>query len=86
LGTIQQFRVFLYLSIPQDVFLNKLLVSVKKQQKIELTKEQGWYSEGELVELGWNKSGSYFAQSMISPLVHPLRFLYMELDYIDCRP
>ena len=44
----------------QERFLNKLLISVKKQQKVELTKEQGWFSEGELTELGWSKSGSHF--------------------------
>lgn len=44
----------------QEVFANKLLVSVKKQQKIELTKEQGWYSQGELEELGWSAFGPYF--------------------------
>lgn len=27
-----------------EAFLNKLMISVKKKQKIELTKEQGWYS------------------------------------------
>lgn len=38
--------------------MNKLLICVKKKQKIELTKEEGWYSEAELVELGWAKPGS----------------------------
>ena len=44
----------------QEQFLNKLYITVKKQQKIELTLDQGWYSEAELVELGWKKSGAHF--------------------------
>ena len=47
------------LNLAQEVFLNKLLITVKKKQKIELTKEQGWHSEQELVELGWSKPGSH---------------------------
>ena len=46
-------------NLAQEVFLNKLLITVKKKQKIELTKEQGWHSEQELVELGWSKPGSH---------------------------
>jgi hypothetical protein len=49
----------------QEVFMNKLLICVKKKQKIELTKEEGWYSETELVELGWSKPGS-----QLSYIVH----------------
>lgn len=45
--------------VVQEVFLSKLLISVKKQQKIELTQEQGWYSESELSELGWSQSDTY---------------------------
>ena len=36
------------------------MISVKKKQKIELTKEQGWYSVSELDELGWSKQGTQF--------------------------
>jgi len=28
---------------------------VKKKQKIELTREEGWHTESELVELKWSK-------------------------------
>ena len=49
----------------QDVFLNKLLVSIKRKQKIKLTKEEGWYSAAELEELGWTQSGTYFEASQI---------------------
>ena len=45
--------------------MNKLLIFVKKKQKIGLTKEEGWYSEAELVELGWSKPGS-----QLSYIVH----------------
>ena len=45
--------------VAQETFLSKLLISVKKQQKIELTKEQGWYSESELSELGWSQSDTH---------------------------
>ena len=45
--------------VVQETFLSKLLISVKKQQKIELTKEQGWYSESELSELGWSQSDTH---------------------------
>ena len=44
--------------VPQETFMNKLMISVKKKQKIELTKEQGWYSVAELEELGWSKQGT----------------------------
>jgi hypothetical protein len=46
------------------------LVSVKKQQKIELTKEQGWYSQGELEELGWSAFGPYFFCGIIYFLIN----------------
>ena len=43
----------------QDAFLNRLTICIKKKQKIELTKEEGWHSESELVALKWAKSGSH---------------------------
>lgn len=53
------------LNLAQEVFLNKLLITVKKKQKIELTKEQGWHSEQELVELGWSKPGSHLLSTAL---------------------
>ena len=55
---------------PQEVFLNKLLITVKKKQKIELTKEQGWYSGEELVELGWSKPGSHLLSTSLEIYNH----------------
>lgn len=40
--------------------MNKLTIIIKKKQKIQLTKEEGWHSEAELVELGWSKQGAHF--------------------------
>ena len=45
------------LNLAQEVFLNKLLITVKKKQKIELTKEQGWHSEQEVGRAGLVKAG-----------------------------
>lgn len=52
----------------KEQFLNKLYITVKKQQKIELTLDQGWYSEAELVELGWKKSRIDGAKSKCTAL------------------
>ena len=52
--------------------MNKLIICVKKKQKIELTKEQGWYSESELEELGWSKPGSQVSKMVIFILKYKL--------------
>ena len=37
----------------------------EEEAKIELTKEQGWHSEQELVELGWSKPGSHLLSTAL---------------------
>lgn len=40
--------------------MNKLIITVKKQQKFKLVLDEGWYSKTELVDLKWTTSGSLF--------------------------
>ena len=44
----------------QEEFMNKLIITVKKQQKFKLVLDEGWYSKTELVDLKWTTSGSLF--------------------------
>ena len=40
----------------QDVFVNQLKILVKKKQLVELTLEEGWFSEEEMkVDLKWSQ-------------------------------
>ena len=40
----------------QDMFVNQLTILVKKKQLVEVTLEEGWFSEAELKkDLGWNQ-------------------------------
>ena len=40
----------------QDAFLNKLEIIVRKESSIEISVDEGWYSEGEMTtELKWSK-------------------------------
>ena len=54
------------MQLSQDEFLNKLYITVKKKQKIELTTEEGWFSVEELQELKWKKWGSHSHQVSIT--------------------
>ena len=40
----------------QDAFLCELEQVIKKIKKIQLTRDEGWYSEAEVKELGWSAS------------------------------
>lgn len=40
----------------KEEWLNQLTIIVKKKQEIQLFIDEGWYSEEDLVELGWNKA------------------------------
>eukprot|EP00438_Fugacium_kawagutii_P019457 Skav230460 [mRNA] locus=scaffold186:112906:116152:- [translate_table: standard] len=50
-----------------EQFLNKLEITIKKKQKIQLTKEEGWYSDAELEELGWTRPGDMDHQHILAP-------------------
>ena len=39
----------------QDEFFSQVLVIVKRKKTYQLVIDEGWYSEGELEELGWSK-------------------------------
>ena len=44
----------------QDIFLKQLEVRIKKERTVEVTIEEGWYSEQEMVsELHWTKNLGY---------------------------
>ena len=46
----------MYHSFKQDAFLNKLEIIVRKESSIEISVDEGWYSEGEMTsELKWSK-------------------------------
>ena len=42
----------------QEAFMNEVLIMVKKKKTVEIVIDEGWYSEAELKELGWNQSCS----------------------------
>ena len=41
-----------------DAFCNEILIIVKKKKTFQLTIDEGWYSEEDLKELGWNQCNS----------------------------
>lgn len=49
------FRLSISHIISQEEWLNQLTIIVKKKQEIQLFVDEGWYSEEDLVELGWSK-------------------------------
>lgn len=42
----------------QEVFLNEVLIMVRKKKTFQLVIDEGWHSEAELKELGWSQSSS----------------------------
>lgn len=53
--------------ISQEEWLNQLTIIVKKKQEIQLFVDEGWYSEEDLVELGWSKLfPQFFAKEFLS--------------------
>ena len=50
-----------------EEWLNQLTIIVKKKQEIQLFVDEGWYSEEDLVELGWSKLfPQFFAKEFLS--------------------
>lgn len=42
----------------QEDFFSQLLIIIKRKKSYQLVVDEGWYSESELQELGWNQYGS----------------------------
>ena len=59
--TQKHFPIFLEWMNPfQEAWINEILIMVKKKKKVEVVIDEGWYSEAELKEIGWNQSCSQF--------------------------
>ena len=57
-------------TISQEEWLNQLTIIVKKKQEIQLFVDEGWYSEDDLVELGWSKLFPQLIANIVLSMTH----------------
>ena len=61
----------------QDTFLNELRILVSKKQLVEVTKEEGWYSQEEMRDdLKWSKFCPQPGQDLEVVLLSLFKFYY----------